>query len=304
VTDADGPFSVALYAPESKGCVVLSEKVSDTHYAFAGVELGGGRARDEGGVFGGPMGSPVPTTVHPTLGAHHFTATKLGLLQGEGLGAAVVGYAWDGPGKTVYFSGSSVLGVSAHDDLFFFTATAGSPAIKLYSSDAGLREFMGFGADRTRGAADLATDGKVWVWQEGSGRTSSSTPFESVSWMVAPFVRDPAQLTPRVLRTGLLGYGFALANMQVGCGRAAKYGVFKLGDGGFSTGIQIVDVATGDGWFLPSNPSEFSIIRPIALTCDEVFIDGYEYSKALGRGVNNIYRIRLDSLSGYVWPKP
>ena len=30
----------------------------------------------------------------------------------------------------------------------------------------------------------------------------------------------------------------------------------------------------------------------------------YEYSKALGRGVNNIYRIRLDSLSGYVWPKP
>lgn len=299
--EADGPFLSAIYAPYDP-CVVLSRRGSATHYASLVYEFDGDRERDEHGIVGGEATASRPHVVARVSGSHGLTATADGVIRGEGPASAVVGYPWAGGGPKDYFSGHTIAAVGTWADIFFFGTDSSEHSLKVHSPSLGVVTFAGFPNDRTRGAGDLATDGKVWVWTEGAGRVNTGTPYAQVSLRTAPFVRDPKELSPRTVRSDLTGYGFSLSNMQVGCGRAAKYGVLALGDDRFSIGVQIVDLATGEGWFLPSDKQEASFVTPLALTCDEVFVRGQEVSKSLGRTQYNVYRLRLDSLAKLRWP--
>ncbi|MFO0668209.1 MAG: hypothetical protein U0235_01105 [Polyangiaceae bacterium] len=109
------------------------------------------------------------------------------------------------------------------DDIFWASGTLAIEKHKVWTRDAGSRDFLGFGSDTTQGAADLGTDGKDMVWLEGSERSDPTSPFfPKVAVRAAPYTSDPAKLTPRTLRTDMGPYGFGGTPFVVGCGYAAR----------------------------------------------------------------------------------
>lgn len=186
------------------------------------------------------------------------------------------------------------------DALFWSSGYLSVMKHKVWTRDAGSRDFLGFGSDTTRGAADLGTDGKDMVWVEGSGRPSPSALFSDVVAKTAPYATDGSQIVPRTLRSDLGPYGFADSPFTVGCGYAVREASPPaMTDGGIPLGAGIDVIRLSDGYAArlsnAAGRTGWKWGSPLIATCDEVFVSGSSAGKF------NVVRVPWSALS---WQPP
>jgi hypothetical protein len=172
-------------------------------------------------------------------------------------------------------------------DALFFSMTSNRYArIKVYTASGGVADLVTAGDDPSRGMADLGTDGRDMVWAEGSGGQNPSAPYARVTWMTSPFAINAAGVQGRRLRFEPPPFYFGRAPFVVGCGHAANYTFV-----GASRGVRVLRLADGQSWtLLTSGADAWHWVRPIAVTCTELFV------VVIGPDGNNIARVALDSL--------
>src|SRR5262249_14358079 len=153
--------------------------------------------------------------------------------------------------------------------LFWASDTLDINKQKVWTAAGGTKDFLTFGSDRSRGAADLGTDGTDLVWIEGSERQTTMDAFPKVVAATAPFTRDPTQIQRPDLRGDLTSYPFGTSPWVVGCGYAARDTTMTY-DGGYQGGTLLVRLSDGYAWHLPSGSGlRWSWDRPLAVSCDE-----------------------------------
>ncbi len=210
--------------------------------------------------------------------------------------------SWDNPDASTFLGPTDEGPPSAifpqHDAIFWSSGYASPMKHKVWTADAGSRDFLSFGTDAARGAADLGTDGKDMVWVEGAGRPNASERFTTVTARTAPFTSDPTLIVPRTLRSDLSAYGVAGSDFVVGCGYAARNAnSFLLADGGTTTALQFIRLADGhDAHRVNPTGAGWQWTQVLAITCDEVFVLGH-----LGYDFN-ITRIPMNTFS--TWRSP
>ncbi len=186
------------------------------------------------------------------------------------------------PGDAVYYA-------FAGDAMFFNFGTLAYQRISLYTPDAGTRDFISYGNDVSKGAADFGTDGKDMAWTEAFGRSSTQEPWAKIDIMTAPFTTDPSAIAKRRLRSET--YAIGSGPFVVGCGYAAHH-YASTTEG---SGTRLVRLSDGRSWrFSDGAPIDagprWHFNDPLAITCDELFVQFHH-------GVQfNVARIRLDSL--------
>jgi hypothetical protein len=183
----------------------------------------------------------------------------------------------------------------AGSTLFWAADTMRINKQKVYTESDGTKDFISFGSDPSKGAADLGTDGKDFVWVEGSDRVSGDGPFPKVLAATSPFTSAPAKLQRRVLRADLTGYPFGTKPFVVGCGYAAR-STTMMRDGGLVGGTLVIRLTDGFAWHLPDQDDAWGWRTPLALTCTELVALVWERPPSAERGHFNIARVRLDSL--------
>lgn len=180
------------------------------------------------------------------------------------------------------------------DTLYFSRETPAASELRLWTRAAGSIQLRSYGADTTRAAAQLGTDGKSLVWLEGSGRAADSVdaPYPTRAIYTAPFTTAPSDLAPRRLRSWAPTVIWNSYPPAVGCGYAAFFHP-RPGNAADPSGIfrelLLVRLKDGRSWTLDA-PTPFVVDTawdvPLAVTCSEVFA-------AVGF---NIRRVRIDSL--------
>ncbi len=308
VADPDTRVLAALRQdanPPAARCVPYPYNTEGDRYAYALLEDykgGGNKSRGHAAVYGELDGSARVALRAETGSPNHagFLAAPTGLVQ---LYGKLTLHDWLAPDTTPTFLGPTDEGAPglvfpAGDAIFWSSSSLWAMKHKVWTRDGGSREFLTFGADTTKGAANLGTDGKDMVWLEGSGRLGTSSPlFPVVTAKTAPFVTDPGQIVARSLRSDISPYGVAGSTFKVGCGYAAwAPGAYPLGDGGTATGIQVLRVADGYDAALLNLGGSWTWTQPLLVTCDELFALGNE------NGLANIVRIPLTSLGPWRAP--
>jgi hypothetical protein len=173
------------------------------------------------------------------------------------------------------------------DAVFWNTTSSIHRGINIWTEEGGVRPFIRWVGDDSKGAGSLGTDGVDMVWAYGEGKSPHDDLYPQSSVMTSPFMTDPEKLKPRRLRKypdATLGEkGFV-----VGCGYAAYEYEDPEQDGRATMVIRLSD---GVAWIVTLAP-QFTFLQPLGLTCEEVFIQGYSYSPY----EVNIARVRIDSL--------
>jgi hypothetical protein len=198
--------------------------------------------------------------------------------------------------------GSAIPLASAKDYLFWDILNSREKRIRMFSPATGKEDFVTFGADITRGAASMGTDGVDMVWTEGNGGIipgEYSYPINNV--MTAKFDPDASKrLTRRVGATGRIG--FASESYRVGCG----YAVHETGDlPDLPSTIRLFRLSDGRRWEIPRiqpflSPGDWQWRRAWGVTCDELIVDVQD-RRALAENPNRsllvrLARIRIDAL--------
>lgn len=297
MSEIDGPSLVAVRGSLDGSCVVSGHSGGGERYTFAVSErVGPNDLINPPAAIGGDLGSLKPRLLvkkPPTTSIFldTFAAGNLGFIM-NGPGPLEV-YSWDTP-PTLQRSLSGhgrYSFVEVRDDYFFYAADQASPTERIWTPEGGDQHLLGDGADRSRAAADLNTDGVDWVWAEGEGRTTGTYPVVKV--VTSPFTRDASKLQKRVLRTDLGQGMIAASRFAVGHGFAGHFGQRPNGD----EGVMIVKLADGAGWFLPGpNGAPVIFQHALAFTRDEVF------TLVRDEHGTNVYRVRLDSLGAFALP--
>ena len=292
VSEVDGPMKVAVELPANGECLISDWSGSGSRYVFQVAE------RDDQGKWatlpagiGGHVDELVPKVLlrKPYAIAHTLVAGNAGLIDHSG---RLEVYSWTDPPTLVRTiqGGGSYSFVKMHDDFFFWASDAPAATERIWTPEGGDQLLVGVASDVSRGAADLNTDGKDWVWGEGEGRTNAGYPIVKI--VTAPFTRDPSKLQKRILRNDLGNGAFAANPFAVGHGYAAH--VSSRND---ALGAMVVRLSDGSAWSLPGRPGPLPHFQdPLAITKDEVFF--------LVRDENgtNVYRVRLDSLGAFALP--
>ncbi|MBK6696851.1 MAG: hypothetical protein IPG50_32375 [Myxococcales bacterium] len=308
VADPDTRVLAALRQdanPPAARCVPYPYNTASDRYSYTLVEnLSDGKARGYAAIVGeladggGPRIALRVLTSDPAGPADLAGSAGLIRLYGK-----LTLHDWLAPDTTPTFLGPTDEGAPGlvfpvGDAIFWSSSSLWAMKHKVWTRAGGSRDFLTFGADTTKGAANLGTDGKDMVWLEGSGRLGTSSPlFPVVTAKTAPFVTDPGQIVARSLRSDISPYGVAGSTFKVGCGYAAwAPGAYPLGDGGTATGIQVLRVADGYDAALLNLGGSWTWTQPLLVTCDELFALGNE------NGLANIVRIPLTSLGPWRAP--
>lgn len=309
VAEVDGPVKVAVHSQTPTLCLLVGSEGNGSHYAFRVFESDGERISGEGGgAIGGHIDDfrPKKLVRFADKRVHSVLAGNAGFIDFENGGFAL--YTWTDPTTrrpiwSAANEGTSLSQLYFFNDFFFWAADGPSSKEQLWTPESGVKDFVNFGADRTRGAGDLGTDGKAWVWVEGE-EAPPGYPYKKVKLVTAPFTRDPAKLQKRVLRTDLTAYPFGLIAFAVGHGYAGRSLTRSDGDGGYVNGTLIARLADGSAWHLPGGTGASpSFQEVLAITETEVFLRVREAHPGT-RGRTNIYRVRLDSLGDFALPPP
>jgi hypothetical protein len=217
------------------------------------------------------------------------------------------------PGKTYFAETSQTLTVRSWDDarvadiaessgnvprwagdVLFWTRDGGAASeLRIWTESTGSVLLRGFGADGSRTASQLGTDGTDLVWLEGSERAAIDSPYPIRAIYTAPFTTDPERLQPRRLRSWLPEILSSTYPPAVGCGRAAFFHP-RPGNAADPSGvfrdILLVRLSDGVAWRIES-PETYQFdaawTLPLALTCKELFV---------GAGLN-VRRIALEALA-------
>ncbi len=300
----DGPVVVALREQDPDRCVAGSVVSDGEHYAFRvyDSEVKGYASEYGGGAIGGRLDELRPKVLkhyHDSV-TRSFVAGTPGLL--EISGGALVSSRWqDGSVIKTIWTSSQDNGLAQNyaffhgETLFWASDSYAFNKQKVYTEAGGVKDFLTFGDDWSKGAADLGTDGTDLVWIEASGRMASNVPFPSAAIVTAPFTTDPARAlaTRRVVRSDLTGSPFGTAPFVVGCGYAARFSSFSEG----RTGTLLVRLSDGQAWsFIASLGADWAWGLPLALTCEELVLKVGQRVTHTEKIHHNVARVRLDSL--------
>lgn len=303
--EVDGRVLTTIREQNSSKCV-LGEQVSDgDHYAYRvyDAESKGVVSSYGGGAVGGSLDELRPKALrhyHDSF-TRSFIAGDPGLVEISGGLMSLLSWT-DGSLVKDIWSSSQDNGL-AQNYQFFFGSTlfwaSDNEAInkqKVYTPIGGVKDFITYGDDFTKGVADLGTDGQQLVWVEGSNRPEPNGVFPDVTAYVAPFTTDPAQIVKRALRSDLSGYPFGTSPFVVGCGYAARATEMKR-DGGFESGTLLIRLSDGYAWHLRDSPgADWGWRMPLAITCDEIFVRVAERPTPSTAPRTNVVRVRIDSL--------
>lgn len=282
-------------------CVLYPYNTDADRYVYALLESsddGGARAYAavKGSLGGGP---PTVELREETLdpGGPAYWAAAPGLVR---LYGKLNLFDWDAPDAATFLGptdeGAPGMLLSQGDAIFWSSGYVAEMKHKVWTPDGGSRDFLGTGANLNFGAADLGTDGTSMVWVEGTGRASPSDVFATVTAKTAPHTTDSSQIVPRALRSDLSGYGFSTSPFKVGCGHAARH-TNIIRDSGSTTGIQVIRLADGyDAHLVNELGAMWLWTYPLAVTCDELLVAGYDSS-----GYNAV-RVPLTSLGPWRAP--
>jgi hypothetical protein len=275
VADVDGPVHTAqietrracwanhISARDGRFAFSASVKEDDTSFAIAG-RIGDLRPA----IYGV---AKTPGTI-----ARFFAGTRgLGRLS---FGFRISLFDWDTetsellwkPQDDNALDGGDVLVHGA--DVLFTSHSRSIMKIKVHRAGEGSRDLVSFGDDLSRGAGHPGTDGRDFVWVEGSGGTEESRGlFPRASILTAPYSNDAATLTrtKRLLRSDAIN-AVMLGNSVVGCG----YGSVALDDRDSGEYMRfVVRLSDGAAWKLPARAEGFTWgwREILGITCDEVF---------------------------------
>lgn len=180
------------------------------------------------------------------------------------------------------------------DDMFWIADSSERTAIKVWTRDAGIRTFVGWPGDFSRGAESFGTDETDMVWIEGSdGDGTGVRGYTKYEMWTAKYSADPSVVEVAKRRVGPASLESYAEPYFVGCGYAA-IAVYPMLSWGRSRGVQVTRLSDGMSWSVLGESDQqlidFSIYRPFAVTCDEIFLEASSVSHS------EIVRIRLDSL--------
>lgn len=170
-------------------------------------------------------------------------------------------------------------------DILFDVGTLSMRGIMAFDKVNGVHPLVRWYGDKTKGAGNIGTDGKLLVWTFGEGKGPGDDKYPTRSIMVAPYTTNQLALQPKRLRSDLgvldldpfvVGHGYA--------GHHA-YGPQSL---------LIVRLADGVSWIIPASETWWWN-RVLGFTKDEVFV-------SIIWPAPNIARIRLDSLGPGIPP--
>jgi hypothetical protein len=300
VAEADGPVRQAIWgkglAAQGAGASITQSSVSSGRSTWYLQERGASAEFVRWAAIGGRDTDLRPQllfdrdlTIDPAGGATAVTGASLWAERTRQLRV----HGWDGVDHGTVWSGGADLGAVrwSGDTLLWSAESAASSELWSFNLASGAQKLVSFGADVTRGAGNLATDGEVLVWLQGEGRTGDAgggRTYPTRSVMVAPFETAPENLRPRRLRSWLPpSIATGLAPAAVGCGFAAFSHVPRE----LTEELFIVRLSDGVAWILRSPADRHWVWGyPVAVTCTEVFV-------TWGRlGINHLRRLRLDSL--------
>lgn len=309
IAEVDGPVKVAVHSDTPDNCLLFKSSGSGSHYAFRVYESNGERITGEGGgAIGGHIDDFRPKKLlrFADKRAHSVLAGNAGFIDFENSGFAL--YTWTAPATRVpIWSGAtertSLSQLYTFDDFFYWAADGASSKEQLWTPEGGVHDFVNFGNDPTRGAGDLGTDGKDWVWVEGS-QAPPGYPFKQASLVTAPFTRDPTKLQKRVVRSDLSAYPFGVIPFAVSHGHTGRSLSRADGDGGYINGVLIARLSDGAAWHIPGGPRSVPDFQHVlALTETEAFLRVTEPQPG-ANSRTNVYRVRLDSLADFALPPP
>lgn len=166
-------------------------------------------------------------------------------------------------------SPSSVSYVMARDGAVFTTVTGSLPGTNIWKTGLESKPFIRFENGSSRGAWNAVTDGRDWVWTEGTYQDGKWGQFELFT---APYTLDANELrtNARRLHTEPTGWASTTFTPTVGCGYRARIHVTD------NYHLHVTRLEDGQRWILsnPHNPSEagFSLGTTLAVTCEEVFV--------------------------------
>ncbi|MBX3185075.1 MAG: hypothetical protein KF915_20800 [Polyangiaceae bacterium] len=166
-------------------------------------------------------------------------------------------------------SPSLLTNVFARDGSVFTTVTGQNPGTQIWQPATGSRPFMRFGAGNARGASNMVTDGKDWVWTEGTRTSTGWTDFELYT---APYSLDPEQVraTARRLHSEPTGWSSFVFRPTVGCGYRARVHPTDHYE------LHVTRLSDGHRWIVHSQKlsqdQHFAITAPLAVSCEEVFV--------------------------------
>jgi hypothetical protein len=292
--EVDGRTKVAVDLPATGECLVTDWSASGSRYAFQVAERNAqGKLTGGPSAIGGSLDELGPRELlrESSELEHSLTAGNVGLID---LAGTIRVFSWEYPptlSRTIQGGGSYSF-ARTRDDFFWFSSDAPAPTERIWTPEGGEQLFAGDASDRSRGTADLATDGKDWVWSEAEGRTNAGYPI--VKMVTAPFTRDPKLIQKRVLRNDMGSYGFGARPHTVGFGYAGHSGS-RNSDA--ILGAMIVRIADGAAWFIPGRGAgviEFQSV--LAISKDEAFL------RVRDENGTNLYRVRLDSLGAFALP--
>jgi hypothetical protein len=266
IAEVDGPVRVAVREGGRDRCTTNLARSAGGVYAIRvfDSEATGKLDAYGGGAVGGALDEPprMLLAMRDRV-VRSFAAGTPGLV--ENTGDTLRLHAWTGGAPREIWREPGLVqshAVFEGDALLWSASGAGVARQMVWTDRAGARTLIGF-PDRTRGAADLGSDGRDLVWLEGSGRTGTGR-YPKVAIMTAPFTVEPAALQPRVVVDNVSSYGFGTQPFVVGCGHAARSA------GGGTLVVRLADGATAQ---LPDSAgADWGWRTPLALTCDELFV--------------------------------
>lgn len=292
IADADGDVRQAILETKTETCTLGTGQVREGKYSFtvADTQATGMVSEYGGGALAGNIDDPRPTSfLHfNDKQVHSVIVGVPGVIDLPTLDTLNL-HPWSNPSsfQTIWGPGQDN-GLDQNyvsffgQTIFWSSDTSAYNKLKVYTAAGGVKDFITFGSDTSRGVSDLGTDGTDILWTEGSGRVGSSGIFPTVSIMTSPFTTDPTLLQPRRLRSES-SYGFGTDPFVVSCGRALRE------DG---TGMRLVRISDGQSWFFPAK-APWLWISPVALTCTELFATVQSESPS---DHLTLARVRLDSL--------
>jgi hypothetical protein len=297
VAEPDGAIRHALLAVDGGGCDVLHRAISDNRFGYSmlGDQWSGSAVYDATveGFLGGVVGTAIPTAVKKLpldpQGGSSWSVSDQWVIR-ESFDR--IAYSWDfseshvayTPKDTGYAAGETT---AIGKYIFVLVGGMASSGIVVWDPDHGMRPFLFWPGDGTRGAAAWGTDQKDMVWWQGEGKQPSDQVYPKKSVMIAPFTTDPAiaQATAKRVRSDI--GGMTQKPYAVGCGYAVRTTVQPPP---VNNALQVTRLSDGAAWILYGDAPAIIWDTALGVTCDEAFLE------VAVHGDIRIVRLRLDSL--------
>lgn len=270
LAEADGPVVNAALSihPRNKTCEIGPTSFDAPYFVLNVIPA-------EDNTFEGAVLAPVGSKAAPTAlhlpGARpsaFFVSDKYIVRWSNG----VFVRSWNSDTETnvlpAFDTPTLLSNVFAREDAVFATVTGGAPGTQMWRETGGSVPFVRFDATSPRGASNLVTDGRDWVWTEG---TRTSTGWANFELFTAPYSLDPAQVraTARRLHTEPTGWASSTFVPSVGCGYRARIHITDRYE------LHVTRLADGHRWIVRSpdtTQTPFVLGRTLAVSCDEVFV--------------------------------